>query len=221
MPSAPVFPRKISVGSRHRSLDYIYAPGLPHELCTNSQGPLTSSDKSLEQTPRISYQIHNIHRANFECVALLDVSVRNHLQHKPFLLPAVYPAHTYEIRRSSGKGLGMFATHEIPPGGIILIEHPVLVLADCIQLSAESSPLELYAMLFNRLPDKILEDSMSLSNVKSVSECSRVEGIMRTNALAIDIPMKNEPSRRHWGLFLKTSRCNHRYAFPTSFIYDH
>jgi len=209
MPSTPALPENVSRLTHGRRLDYIYAPNQPPEPCVHSNNTTFPPHVVAQDDATKSYIIHNIYRDNFECVALLEVPVRDHLSRRPLTMSTVYPPLMYDIRSAGSKGLGMFALHDISQGGIIVMEHPIILLADGIQIGAEISRVESYAKLFNRLPGDVLAESMTLLNAKP-SQDRHVEGIMNTNALPIDIPVPGEPSpRRHWGLFLKTSRCNH------------
>lgn len=91
------------------------------------------------------------------------------------------PVRTVDICLAPAIGLRMFATHKIRIGEIILMEHPVLILADCIQLPTESSCLELKAA-----PSKVLEESMPVSKTPS----RRRNVVTHTDTLANDILLK-------------------------------
>lgn len=158
-----------------------------------------------------AYLRHTIYIDDFEGAALLDAGVRA-------LLPAHFtpscpsPRGTFEILRATGgKGLGMFARRDIPAGGLILVERPVVVSPSVIRLHEPLS--EVYSSLFNRLSPSTYRELMNLANGAPPKECSTVEGIMRTNALGIELEVPDIPNPEHpvhHALFLNTSRCNHR-----------
>ena len=167
-----------------------------------------------------AYTIHNYVLDDFEGVALLDGGVEGLLP-RPFARPAPSaPLHTFKIAHVEKKGVGMFAMRDIVPGDLILTEHPLIVVPYVIGLTKSLS--EVYGALFDRLEPKRCRELMSLANSKSVEECSLLEGIVRTNAIGIqlEVPQVMHPElSTHRAIFLNTSRCNHRSATTDSFPY--
>ncbi|KAJ7113161.1 hypothetical protein C8R44DRAFT_631204 [Mycena epipterygia] len=105
----------------------------------------------------------------------------------------------------------MFAAQNIPAGGLILVERPVLVAPYVIGLPAVPESA-LYAALLRRLSPETAARFMALENCKPEAECDALEGIVRTNALAITLPVPAGPHPElatHRAVFLNASRCNH------------
>lgn len=132
-----------------------------------------------------------------------------------------YPSDpSYEILNTPAKGFGMFATRLIKPGELILDEHPVLIVPE--RPLPHDSPA--WDNLGRNLPEKERSEMLTMANCRSAEECpSPVEGIVRTNALILDLTSNtkakgkvrdgelrpNEHSQRFGGVFLKINRCNH------------
>ncbi|KAJ7719441.1 hypothetical protein DFH07DRAFT_761131 [Mycena maculata] len=161
-----------------------------------------------------AYCMDNIyHDGPDDTATLLDVGVQA-------LLPTPIPAPpnrtpkgpTFDIRQSEGKrGLGMFAAQNIPAGGLIVVERPVLVVPYIIAIQTYTES-ELYAALLGRLSPDTVARFLVLSNCKPASECDAVEGIMRTNAIGITLEVPDGPHPElptHRAIFLNVSRCNH------------
>lgn len=162
-----------------------------------------------------SYTYNTLHFDGAHCATLLDEGVKNHLR-GPFLRPPFQAKPNFEIDMADAKdhekGLGMFATRDVAQGGIILTEYPVIVTPFVIGLS---TPVErLYAALLEQLEPGLRRLVLSLANcTRDMEACSELEGIMRTNALDIELPVADVPHPElstHRALFLNTSRCNHR-----------
>ncbi|KAJ6589442.1 hypothetical protein B0H19DRAFT_921857 [Mycena capillaripes] len=119
---------------------------------------------------------------------------------------------TFQVRKSEGKnGLGMVAAQNIPPGGLIVAERPILVVPYIIALQTHPES-EFYTALLRRLSPETVAGFMALANCKLASECDTVEGIMRTNAIAINLNVPDVPHPElatHRGIFPNISRCNH------------
>ena len=157
-----------------------------------------------------SYVMHDYFIGDFQGAALLDEGVKR-------LLPEVFesappsPMDTAAFLSAGKKGFGMFARRDIPAQGLILIEHPVIITPYLVGLTTPLS--DLYAQLFDRLPPKLHRDLMQLANCKPADECSLLEGIVRTNAIGIQLDVPDVPHPElstHRAIFLNTSRCNHR-----------
>jgi hypothetical protein len=166
-----------------------------------------------------SYAVHDYFIGDFQGTALFDEGVER-------LLPDSFepsppsPMDLVEIINTGKKGFGMLARRDIPAQGLILIEHPVVVTPYLIGLTTPLS--DLYAQLFNRLPPKLHRDLMRLANCKSVKECSLFEGIVRTNAIGIQLDVPDVPHPElstHRAIFLNTSRCNHRLVSALFYLF--
>ena len=109
----------------------------------------------------------------------------------------------------------MFATRDIAAGELIAIEHPALILP------AASLPEEAYNEIGLQLPDRRRAELMAMANSRTMEECpSPVEGIVRTNALALQLKfpksMENDgpDAKLYGGVYPLLNRCNHRYRTP-------
>ena len=107
----------------------------------------------------------------------------------------------------------MFALKDIPAGGLILSEHPAIIIP------APSFPREFgaYEALYAALPEPIRTDLLKMANWKSTEECCLEEGIARTNGTDVDLLFPDEmnggntraSAREYGATFLKIDRCNH------------
>jgi hypothetical protein len=118
-----------------------------------------------------------------------------------------------DIRASPGKGLGMFSRRHIANGEAFFVEYPTVITPYVIGLSIGLSAL--YADIFGKLSGPTFGEVIDLSSSYSISgETLDIhEAIMRTNALAIELPVptgKFSELNTHRAIFLRTSRCNHR-----------
>ncbi|KAJ7759648.1 hypothetical protein B0H16DRAFT_1313336 [Mycena metata] len=162
-----------------------------------------------------AYCLHNVvyAHATEETAALLDIGVKDLLA-TPMPSPTVASPKgvAFNIRQSDPKnGLGMFAARNISAGGIIVVERPILVAPYLIALESHRES-ELFTALLRRLSPETVARFMSLANCKPESECDMVEGIVRTNAIAITLDVPDVPHPElatHRGIFLNISRCNH------------
>ena len=119
----------------------------------------------------------------------------------------------YHISVATGKGYGMFASRDIPIGGVVLVENPVIVIPLIMGMGEQMSKEDMFKMLFTRLAPDVRERALSLCNCKPASLCGKEEGIVRTNGLQVELPVpniRNPPNSIHSGIFLEMSRCNHR-----------
>ncbi|KAJ7176097.1 hypothetical protein C8R43DRAFT_872919 [Mycena crocata] len=165
-----------------------------------------------------AYCLHNVTYAtgSDESATLLDIGVKDLLP-TPMPLPPV-PApkgSTFVVRSTGGpSGAGMFAAQNIPVGGLISVERPILVAPYIIGLRSHPEA-ELFGALLRRLAPATQARFMALANCKPAGECEIVEGIVRTNAIAITLLVPDVPHPElstHRGIFLNTSRCNHSCA---------
>jgi len=122
--------------------------------------------------------LHSIYIGpTFKCSALLDAPILDHLP-EPYTLCRPSPANTYKIAPAGNKGMGMFATRNIPTGGLILVERPIVVWP----LMWFTPGISIYDKLVERLEPPERRELFSLGNCKSEDECGAAEGILRTNA---------------------------------------
>ncbi|KAF4616771.1 hypothetical protein D9613_008648 [Agrocybe pediades] len=131
------------------------------------------------------------------------------------LLPDPLPCPTkkYEhpavrVLQTEHKGAGLFALQDIPAGQVLLVEYPALILP------AGKFSREVYDELGARLPEKRREELMSMANARSKEECpSYVEGIVRTNALQLELDPKGrlpeEEKEFYGGVYPYINRANH------------
>ena len=147
------------------------------------------------------------------------------------LFPSVFPppplcaADNFTIHPSPGKGLGVFSRRLIRSGEIVLVERPVILTPYVIGLAVPLA--KLYSDMFEKLSPDVSKQLMELSSFASSSsdklKRSEVEfkttdiceSVMRMNALAVQLQVpkgENAELSTHRGVFLQTSRCNHRFA---------
>jgi hypothetical protein len=120
---------------------------------------------------------------------------------------------SYCVLPTPRKGFGMFATRDIAAGELIAIEHPALILPPA------SLPEEAFNEIGLQLPDRRRAELMAMANSRTTEECpSPVEGIVRTNALALQLKfpksMANDgpDAKLYGGIYPLLNRCNHRYG---------
>jgi len=216
---------------RHTKLSILPSPSdpPPPEICAE----VNHCIRTAFGHPSFDFSQHVLHRTYIvrsfafspseECVSMLDIGVDG-------LLPTMFPQRppcandNFMIHQSPGQGLGMFARRLIRSGEIILVERPVILTPYVIGLAV---PLEqLYFDMFEKLSPAVSKQLTDLSfssmlldkarrgNVES--ETTEIcESIMRMNALAVRLQVpKGEDAElsTHRGVFLQTSRCNHRFA---------
>ena len=104
----------------------------------------------------------------------------------------------------------MFALTDVPAGGLILSEHPAIIIP------APSLPKEFgaYEALYDALPEHIRTELLDMANWKPPGECCREEGIARTNGTDVDLSFPEEmgedrAAREYGATFLNIDRCNH------------
>ena len=126
---------------------------------------------------------------------------------------------TYRISAIANKGTGMLANQDIPMGGIIVVENPMLI-HPCI-ISTKVDRNALFDALYARLAPDIQAKALSLWNCKPPHVCGKLEGILRSNGIEVELPVPddiNPEDTPHSGTFLDISRCNHRFAFLFSAV---
>jgi hypothetical protein len=124
----------------------------------------------------------------------------------------------------------MFTERTLRPGEVILTEVPILVIPanapDFLQNSGPSLDVSSvhYQKMFELLSEGVKEELMDLAWGGVYGGCRSdvdlYETIMRINPLAVSLPLSSisdcssvsgsNVSSIHRGIFLKTSRCNHR-----------
>ncbi|KAJ3732078.1 hypothetical protein DFJ43DRAFT_997782 [Lentinula guzmanii] len=119
--------------------------------------------------------------------------------------------------------LGMVARTFIPQGGVILVEHPVIVVpadmevdASVVGLDEAGSQSELYGALFSRLDSQMRKEVLALKDCSASPNAFTTRGIFNTNALDVRLEVDKRrkfqakvQEQKYKALFLKTSRCNH------------
>ncbi|KAF8627517.1 hypothetical protein AX15_004393 [Amanita polypyramis BW_CC] len=177
------------------------------------------------------YVLHNVHfkpsrsdEPDLECAVILDPRIIPLIPKNLTAVIAPDPL-CFEIRDAGQKGAGMFATRDIPAGGLIIPEHPAIIIP------APSLPREFaaYEALYRALPDYIREDLLKMANWKSEEECSYEEGIARTNGTDVDLlfpdqmdgdTMELRRAREYGATFLKIDRCNHSCSPNAAYKWD-
>ena len=134
--------------------------------------------------------------------------------HPPRLTPLGEDGTTcFEIRPAgTGKGLGMFATRQIPTGSLIYVEHPAIFAPAEVPLTGEARS-HAYHSLSETLPQHRRDELHTMANCRSLVECALEEGILCTNALALELGLPDDidiEAREYGGVFLIINRCNHR-----------
>ncbi|KAK0202287.1 hypothetical protein DFS33DRAFT_1384630 [Desarmillaria ectypa] len=139
---------------------------------------------------------------DFKCAALLHEDVHKGLP-QVFDQPSVYHDYlAFETRHAETKGLGMFARCGIPAGGIVLVEHPLLVVP-----RNQSATTSMISSLLSEVHPKEKTEFMNLANSQPLED--PIKAILQTNALLIDLPVDDPELAAHHAVFLKVSRCNH------------
>jgi hypothetical protein len=110
----------------------------------------------------------------------------------------------------------MFAQRSFGTGEVILTEVPVLV-APASSGSLDASRADKYEKMFGLLSTAVKRELIDVAWGGAPRNASLYETLMRINPLAVSLPLSLVPglggssfSSIHGGIFLKTSRCNHR-----------
>jgi len=122
-------------------------------------------------------------------------------------IPAPIPP--YQKKTIPGKGIGMVAALSISPGSVIIIEQPLFTIPrHTFDTLSTPSAKETVLLEFAKLPNDQQKAFLNLHNaqVKSVSELSEIESIIRTNAFGLG------PEGIRSGVFDECSRFNHSCA---------
>lgn len=123
-------------------------------------------------------------------------------------IPSANPNHC--VKWTDHKGYGQFASRDILPGELIIVEHPVVILP------SGDFPPEIYDELAERLPKKRRGEFLRMGNCRPKEECaSHAEGIVRTNALMLELdPKGQQPEAKrlvYGGAYPLINRANHRW----------
>lgn len=125
---------------------------------------------------------------------------------------------SFEVRVTTDKGRGLFATRDIRRGECILAERPLLVAP------VRFLPSPLGEIPRNVLAEKALlqclywleqedrKELLNLHNCKPTTECGPIFGIVRTNGMGADFGA-SKVCQEYSCVGLKASMANHRYAF--------
>lgn len=206
----------------------------PPEICeeVNHRIRTTFDHPSFDFSQHVSHRAYVVRSIAFspseECVSMLDIGV-------DALFPSVFPPlpvcvdGNFTIHLSPGKGLGMFSRRLIHSGEIVLVERPVILTPYVIGLAVPLA--QLYSDMFDKLSPDVSKQLMELTSFPSDNlKRSKVEfrttdvceSIMRMNALAVQLQVPKEEYAElstHRGVFLQTSRCNHRFVpVPSTLI---
>ncbi|KAF8591720.1 SET domain-containing protein [Ramaria rubella] len=121
----------------------------------------------------------------------------------PVLLPP--PACSYKIKDSPGKGKGLFATHAIQLGQLIVVERPSTLMPTVIPMPGNITLEGFYRRILDYLTKKDRQIVLSLANCKG-PEHPTLAGIIATNGIKISLKGGTED---YAGLFPTISRVNH------------
>ncbi|KAJ6629818.1 hypothetical protein B0H10DRAFT_1775631 [Mycena sp. CBHHK59/15] len=202
----------------------------PPQLCAQINEDIRSNpildSPYFDLVGHVENRVYCIHKIDYgdaldETAAILDVGVKALLS-EPLSPRIESPKGTFEIRKAGGRGFGMFALQDIPAGALILVERPIIVGPYIIGLGNYSES-DIYAALLRRLSPDTTASFMALANCKPPSECDTIEGIMRTNGIAINLSVPDVPHPElstHRAVFLNTSRCNHSCGPNAKWTWD-
>lgn len=185
-----------------------------HKLC---QPETTFKDKIGSQLARVADSdfkmvYRNLTFKQFQGVVFTDAMIYDLIPSR-FETPRPALENAYKISEAVGKGLGMFATRDIPAGAVILVENPVFVFPSISSLGISISRDTMFKTMFDRLVPDVRERALLLWNSKPANVCGKEEGIIRTNGFGLDLAVPkiaNPPDGQHSGTFMDLSRCNHR-----------
>ncbi|KAJ8523417.1 hypothetical protein ONZ45_g139 [Pleurotus djamor] len=113
-----------------------------------------------------------------------------------------------EVKHTPESGYGLYATEHYDPGSTLLIEHPAIILPFELEPLLHEQSEGSGSTLMTRLPCQIRQEIMKLSNCTPFS-CGKVEGVIKTNSIPIELDLAGELPALHRGIFITASRCNH------------
>lgn len=165
----------------------------------------------------------------------LSERTRDKVFHYPgFLKPVNTPKiPKYEVRETTGKGRGVFATCEMHPGDLIWAERPFLIYTTVLitqkgfqqgshHTAGQTRALEFYATeriletIINRMTPERKAEYMSLFNSHKEDGSGPYLGILRTNQLGIRMiegqpgPQSHEAPLQYTSVGYIVSLMNHR-----------
>ncbi|KAH9477849.1 SET domain-containing protein 5 [Psilocybe cubensis] len=161
-----------------------------------------------------TYTLHTITLPASECSEEATISCLLEPALISLLPNPVPPAHkpitnpNFCVLQTEHKGAGLFAARDIAAGELIMVEHPALILP------TGRFPAAVYDELARRLPAKRRAELLAMANARSEEECpSPVEGIVRTNALMLELDPKGTISQEkreiYGGVYPTVNRANH------------
>ncbi|KAG6828846.1 hypothetical protein H0H92_006605 [Tricholoma furcatifolium] len=118
----------------------------------------------------------------------------------------------FEIRSAGvGKGLGMFATRQIPTGSVIFVERPTIITPAIVPLSGDARSSAFHS-LSDALPQRRRDELHAMANCRGPEECTVEEGVSWTNGTAVELGLAGKArigAMEYGGVFLIINRCNH------------
>ncbi|KAG6908572.1 hypothetical protein DXG01_004130 [Tephrocybe rancida] len=156
-----------------------------------------------------SYVMRNFLFDGSETSVMLDEGVDAMLP-ESFEPASGSPLYTFKIGDAGDKGRGMFALRDLPAGGLILVEHPIIVAPYLVGLGVPLA--DIYAELLDRLPLEMQKELLKLHSGDDHTLEDTLEEIVRCNALGIQLKVPDVPHpeiKTHRAVFLNISRCNH------------
>lgn len=174
------------------------------------------------------YTISTVEFSNATMATVLDDAVHDIVQEQLLRIysnpPPSHPLFPFEVRPTTHKGLGNFATSPITAGSTIFTEYPAIIAPSIYGLAIP--PSEAYVELFESLPKHDLAfisslatsrqdypETKSFSQISSLPCPSFYEDIMQTNSISVNLPIPSyfphSELSTHHALFFILSRCNH------------
>ncbi|KAF8663652.1 hypothetical protein AX16_000894 [Volvariella volvacea WC 439] len=202
---------KVTIQPYSEALDTSdYTPAVVHESA-RGDAPKTKDWPStvplpFPQAPSLPY----------ECSFLIDETLVPYLPTNP--ISKAYPfrpseSWPFEVIDTEHKGAAMFATRDIPLGGVILIEHPVIITPGVLH---EQKMSKAYEGLYKAVRPGLRKGLKAMYNCMPEEECDLEEGIVRTNGTAVELkgPEGAEAPRmaekmEYGAVFLLLDRANH------------
>ncbi|KAJ7188896.1 hypothetical protein C8R46DRAFT_1157724 [Mycena filopes] len=131
--------------------------------------------------------------------------------------PAPNPA-AFFVADAGIKGAGMFAARDIPAGGLILVNRPIVVVPSNVDSSWRREAFDALLPRISPISRRLLLD---LANCKPLSEYPVVLGIALTNAFRIDLPVPPTATPQEYGaVFPHICRTNHSCGLNTASKWD-
>ncbi|KAJ7188893.1 hypothetical protein C8R46DRAFT_1244109 [Mycena filopes] len=151
------------------------------------------------------------------CAMLLDSPIVPLLPTMFKTPPPRHPA-TFSVADTGTMGAGMFAVQDIPAGGLILVDRPIVVVPSSVE---SSWTREAFDALLPRISPISRDILLDLANCKPLAECPVVQGIALTNASQIELPVPpNAAPQEYGGVFPHICRANHSCGLNTTSKWD-